>query len=188
MNKKRIVVGISGASGVPIAVEVLKGLKAAGAESHLVVSRGGENVMRQETGQEPEEIKALADVVYEAEDLGAAIASGSYPTDGMIVVPCSMKTLAGIHSGYSENLILRAADVTLKERRKLVLVIRESPLSAIHLRNAYELSMMGAIILPPLVCYYHSFKEMEELTRYLGGRILDQFGIFSEAYVRWKDG
>ena len=119
------------------------------------------------------------------QDLGAALASGSFKTLGMAVVPCSMKTLAGIHSGYSDNLLLRAADVTLKERRRLVLVARECPLSPVHLRNMYELSQMGAVILPPVLSYYHKPETLEEMTGHVVGRIMDQLGMEYEGFRRW---
>ena len=152
MDKKRLVIGISGASGAPLAVEVLKQLKKhPEIETHLVITRGAEMTLRSETDVSVETLRGFASVYHPIDEIGACIASGSFRTMGMIVVPCSMKTAAGIHSGYSDNLLLRAADVCLKERRKLVLVARESPLSTIHLRNLYELSQMGAVILPPML-------------------------------------
>ena len=145
MERKRILVGISGASGIPVAAEVLKGLREAGTEIHLMISRGGEMAVRQESAGSLEEIRNLADQVYDNGNIGAAPASGSFQNMGMIIVPCSMKTLAGIHCGYSDSLLLRAADVILKERRKLVLAVRECPFSTIHLRNMYELSYLIAL-------------------------------------------
>lgn len=174
--KRRLLIGISGASGAPVAVEVLRQLKKASVfESHLIVTKGAEMTLRQEAGLNLNDIRALADVYYENENIGAGPASGSFRTEGMIVVPCSMKTAAGIVSGYSDNLLLRAADVTLKERRKLVLVARESPLGTVHLRNLYEASRLGAIIMPPMLTYYHHPKTVEDCTAIMAQRILQQF-------------
>lgn len=128
----------------------------------------------------------MADYVYDNQNIGAAPASGSFRTDGMIVVPCSMKTAAGIASGYSDNLLLRAADVTLKERRRLVLVARECPLSTIHLRNLYELSRYGAVILPPVLSFYNHPDSLDCCIRHITGKILDMFGLEGEGYRRWE--
>ena len=184
---RRIVVGISGGSGIPLAVELLRQLGAAeDVETHLVCTRGGEITAAQESDLSMEEIYNLADVVYDNKDIGAHIASGTFKTDGMVVVPCSMKTVAGICSGYTDNLLLRAADVTLKERRKLLLVARECPLNTIHLRNMYELSQMGVEILPPMLTYYNHPKTVEDCTRHIVGKILDRFGIEGEDFKRWN--
>ena len=184
--KKRIIVGASGASGAPLTIEVLKLLRAAGCETHLIVTEGALLTLRQETELTEEALYDLADHCYSPRDIGAAPASGSFLTDGMIVVPCSMKTLAGIQSGYCENLLLRAADVTIKEQRKLVLVTRESPFSPIHLRNMYELSQMGVVIQPPMVNYYSRPESLEDLTRQIACRILDRFGIDCGELRRWE--
>lgn len=184
--KQRIVVGISGASGAPLALALLKALRQANVETHVVVSRGGEMTLRQECGVGMEEIERLADVVYDNGNIGAAIASGSFRTAGMIVAPCSMKTVAGIHSGYSDNLLLRAADVALKERRKLVLVARETPLSTIHLRNLYELSQMGAMILPPMLSFYHHPDSIDAAVNHVVGKILDSFALELPDFHRWE--
>lgn len=184
---RRIVVGISGGSGIPLAVELLRQLRTVpDVETHLVCTRGGEITAAQESDLSVEEIRALADVVYDNQDIGAHIASGTYKTDGMVVVPCSMKTVAGICSGYTDNLLLRAADVTLKERRKLILVARECPLNTIHLRNMYELSQMGVEILPPMLTYYNHPQTIEDCTRHIVGKILDRFGIEGEDFRRWN--
>lgn len=183
MDKKRLIVGMSGASGAPLAVELLRQLKSIPeAESHLIVTKGAALTLEQETDLSLEELKVMADVYYENNSIGAGPASGSFKTCGMVVIPCSMKTAAGIASGYSDNLLLRAADVTLKERRKLVLVARETPLSSIHLRNLYELSQAGAIIFPPVAAYYRRPLTVEESTRYTVNRILSQFGFEAEDY------
>lgn len=183
---KKIIIGISGASGAPIAIELLRQLKEnPEIETHLVYSYGAELTLSQETALDTKQLRELADVAYDNHEIGAAIASGSFKTDGMIVVPCSMKTLAGIVTGYSDNLLLRAADVMLKERRKLVLVTRECPLSTIHLKNMYEASLAGAVILPPVLSYYSHPESAEDCTRHIVGKILDQFDIEGEGYRRW---
>ncbi len=182
----RLIIGITGASGAPLAVTLLKALKEQpGVETHLVVSRGAELTIAQETGLTMDQVTALADVVYDSGDIGAAPASGSFRTDGMIVVPCSMKTLAGIHSGYSQDLLLRAADVTIKEGRRLVLVPRECPFSPIHLRNMYELSQIGVRILPPVVSYYNHPQSAQDMTDHIVGKIMDSFGLDHRGYKRW---
>lgn len=188
MDKKRIVVGISGASGMPIALEVLRQLRGHREmwETHLVYTRGAQLTLSQETGCTPKELEELADCVYDNENIGAAPASGSFRTEGMIIVPCSMKTVAGIASGYSDNLLLRAADVTLKERRRLVLVTRECPFGTIHLRNMYELSRMGAVILPPVLSFYNHPDSLECCIRHIAGKALDFFGLEGEGYARWE--
>lgn len=184
---ERLIVGISGASGAPLAVELLRALRQTALETHLIITPGGWRTISEETGMTAEQVCALADAVHDVDDVGAPPASGSWQTLGMVVVPCSMKTLAGIHSGYSENLLLRAADVTLKERRRLVLVPRECPLSPIHLRNQYELSLMGAVILPPVLSYYNHPESIGDMARHLVGKILDQFGVSYDGYRRWGE-
>ncbi len=180
----RLIVGMSGASGAPLAVELLRQLHARcpQIEAHLVVSRGAELTLEQETGLHLDDLRPLVHTLHDNGEIGACIASGSFRTMGMIVVPCSMKTAAGICSGYSDNLLLRAADVCMKERRKLVLVTRESPLSAVHLRNLYELSRMGAVILPPMLTYYDHPASLADCTRHTVNRILAQFGLDEDSY------
>ena len=186
MDRRRLVVGVSGASGAALATELLRQLKEQlDVEVHLVYTKGAVLTLRQELGCGPELWEPLADRIYPNDDVGAALASGSFRTMGMVVAPCSMKTLAGIRSGYSDTLLLRAADVTIKERRKLVLAVRETPLSPIHLRNMYELSMMGAVILPPMLSYYQLPRSVEDCTRHIAGRLLDQFGLESGGFRRW---
>ena len=187
MKNDRIIIGVSGASGAPIAIELLRALQKTRLESHLVVTPGGWRTIAEETGMTQQQVCALADVVHDVDDVGAPPASGSWRALGMVVVPCSMKTLAGIHSGYSDNLLLRAADVTLKERRKLVLMPRECPMSPIHLRNQYELSLMGAVILPPVLSYYHHPQSPEDMARHLVGKVLDQFGVEYDGFRRWGE-
>ena len=186
MDKKRLIIGMSGASGAPLTVEVLNRLRERPEiETHLVVTRGAEMTLRSESDVSVETLRSYASVYHPIDEIGASIASGSFRTMGMIVVPCSMKTAAGIHSGYSDNLLLRAADVCLKERRKLVLVVRESPLSTLHLRNLYELSQMGAVILPPMLTYYQRPSSLEDCTRQMVQRILSQFDLDDTAY-EWR--
>lgn len=184
---KRLIVGISGASGAPLAVELLRRLhgRCPEVETHLAVTRGAELTLRQECGLTLDELKPWCSVFHENGEIGASIASGSYKTMGMVVVPCSMKTVAGIVSGYSDNLLLRAADVCLKERRRLVLVARESPLSTLHLRNLYEASRLGAVILPPMLGYYDHPQSAADCTRRVVSRILDQFELDEDGY-QWE--
>lgn len=187
-NKKRLVIGMSGASGAILGIEMLRILKENSQwETHLVVSRGAEETIIQETEYEPMEVMNLADKVYSLKDIGASIASGTFKAEGMIIVPCSMKTVAGIACGYSDNLLLRAADVTIKERRKLVIVARESPLSTIHLRNMLSLSELGAIIVPPMISYYNKPASLEDLNRHVIGKILDKFDIEVNGFNRWGE-
>jgi 4-hydroxy-3-polyprenylbenzoate decarboxylase len=177
-DKKRLVVGISGASGVILGIEVLKALKSNPEwETHVVISGMAEKTICIETDYTPGEAAALADYAYGFDDLSASIASGTFRTEGMAIVPCSMKTLAGIASGYSENLLLRAADVTLKEGRKLVIAARECPLSVIHLNNMLMLAKMGAEIMPPMLSFYNRPESIDDLKHHIVGKILNSFGI-----------
>lgn len=186
MTKRRIVIGVSGASGAPLAVELLEALALQDEiETHLVITRSGQQTIEWETKKTVEAVCDLADVVYNNSDIGASIASGSFKTSGMIVVPCSMKTVAGIATGYSDNLLLRAADVTIKERRRLVLVTRECPLSTIHLRNMTSLSEIGAIIMPPVLTYYNEPQTMQDMTRHMVGKMLDIFDLSYPHFCRW---
>lgn len=188
MEKKRLIVGLSGASGAILGIRLLEALQASGAfETHLVITDGARRTILDETEYSLQEVTALADVCHELHDVGASIASGSFPVAGMVILPCSMKTLAGIACGYSENLLLRAADVTLKERRPLVLAVRETPLSPIHLRNMLTLSQAGAVILPPMLSYYTHPQSAEDMTRQFVGKVLDHFGVADGRYRRWKE-
>ncbi|MGL4668556.1 MAG: UbiX family flavin prenyltransferase, partial [Saezia sp.] len=155
-------------------------------ETHLVVSHGGELTISYETSLTVDQVKSMADVVYDNESIGAAIASGTFRTEGMVVIPCSMKTVGGIASGYSDNLLLRAADVCLKERRPLILVARETPLSPIHLKNMQALSMVGVCILPPSVAYYNKPQTIQDVTSHIVGKVLDQFDIDYSGLKRWN--
>lgn len=187
-RKKRLVVGMSGASGAILGIELLKFLKENTEwEAHLVISRGAEETILQETTYKVKELGALADKVYSIKDIGASIASGTFKTEGMIILPCSMKTLAGIASGYSDNLLLRAADVTIKEKRKLILAVRETPLSTIHLRNMLTLSELGAYIIPPMVTYYNKPESIEDMNHHIVAKILDKFDIEVDGFKRWGE-
>ncbi len=184
---KRVIVAVTGASGAPLALRLLQALrKEANMEIHLVLSRGAERTLEYELPAQKKTLLSLADVLYHNSDIGAAIASGSFRTAGMVIIPCSMKTVAGIHSGYSDNLILRAADVCLKEGRPLTLVPREMPLSAIHLRNLYDLSMMGAAIIPPMMTFYDHPESIDDMVTHLIGKILDRLNV-PAVYKRWGE-
>jgi len=188
VSKKRLVVGISGASGVILGIELLKMLQVfPDYETHLVVSRGAELTIAAETEYSVEGVLRLADYTYDIKNIGASIASGTFKTAGMIIVPCSMKTAAGVACGYSDNLLLRAADVTIKEKRNLVVVPRESPLSTIHLKNMLVLAEAGAIIIPPMVTYYNKPLVLEDMNRHIIGKILDKFGIEARGFTRWGE-
>lgn len=180
----RLVVGMSGASGAPLTVALLLQLRDRHPEieTHLIVTHGAALTLAQETDLSLEDLRALASVSYENGDIGAAPASGSFKTMGMIVAPCSMKTVAGIVSGYSDNLLLRAADVTLKERRKLVLAARESPLGTVHLRNLYEASQLGAVVVPPMLAYYNHPFSLEDCANHVVNRLLSQFDLDEGGY------
>lgn len=183
----RIVVGITGATGAVLGVRLLERLREhGGVETHLVVSRWARSTIEYETSMSVREVAALADVTHNPEDQGAAISSGSFRTDGMVIVPCSMKTLAAIRMGFADGLVARAADVTLKERRKLVLVPRETPLSDIHLENMLALSRMGSVILPPMPAFYQHPKTADDIVDHTVTRVLDQFGIDMPKACRWN--
>ena len=187
-KKKRLIIGMSGASGAPLTIKLLQILQTCpNLETHLIITDGACLTLTQETSYSLSQVKAMADVTYDIRDYGAKIASGSYPADGMIILPCSMKTLAGIACGYSDNLLLRAADVTLKERRTLILVPRESPLNTIHLKNMLTLSQAGAYIMPPAAPYYSGLESLEDLHLQIIGKLLDRFHISVDGYYRWGE-
>ena len=181
----RIVVGISGATGAIYGIRLLERLREAAVETHLVISRWGARTLLHETSWSKERVEALAHTVYAPGDMGAAISSGSFRTDGMIVAPCSAKTLGAIAHGVGENLIHRAADVVLKERRRLVLMVREAPLSDIHLENMLKLSRMGAVILPPVPAFYNQPQSIDDIVDHTVWRALDLFGIEHSGGARW---
>lgn len=181
----RLVVGITGATGAPFGVRILECLRAAGVETHLVASTWGRRTVEHESGRSMREVEALADVVHSPGDQGATVSSGSFKTDGMIIAPCSMRTLAAIANGLADNLVTRAADVILKERRPLVLLGREAPLSPIHLENMLKLSRLGVTILPPVPAFYNHPKSVEDIIDHIAMRTLDQFGLELALMPRW---
>ncbi len=185
MQPKRIIIGISGASGAIYGVTLLRALKEAGVETHLVISKTAQITIAHETPYSLPQIHALADHYYSAADLSGAIASGSFKTCGMIVAPCSMRSLAEIATGVTTTLLTRAADVVLKERRKLVLMVRETPLHSIHLRNMLALSDMGAIIAPPVPAFYQKPESLDDMVAHTTGRVLDLFDIEAGLVTRW---
>ena len=183
----RLIVGISGASGVIYGIRLLETLRGmSGVESHLVISRGAKVNIALETGWNLADVEALADVVHGDKNLAAPISSGSFRSDGMIIAPCSMKTLSGVVNSYADNLIVRAADVVLKERRPLVLVPRESPLHVGHTRLLHEAALMGAVICPPMPAFYNAPSSVDDIVNHSVGRILDLFGLDSGTVKRWQ--
>lgn len=183
----RIIVGVTGASGVIMSYYLLKALRdAPDCEIHLVTSKAARLTWQYETDRPFEELSSLADAVYEEDDLAAKIASGSFVTDGMIILPCSMKTLAGIVSGYAENLLLRAADVCLKENRRVVLCPREMPLGKIHLHNMSLAALYGCTIVPPMLTFYNGPRTVEDQIHHVVGKVLLQFGIIYERMKSWE--
>ena len=186
MTIARVVVGITGATGAVYAVRLLERLRAAGRETHLVVSPAGVLNAHHELGLNRSALEALADVAYAPGDVGAAIASGSFATDAMVIVPCSMKTLAAVALGLSENLLARAADVTLKERRRLVLMVRETPFNLAHLRNMTAVTEMGGVIFPPLPAFYHRPQSIDDLVNDTVERVLSMLGVSGAAPKSWQ--
>ena len=182
----RLVVGISGSSSPIYGIRTLEALVAGGVETHLVVSRGAQRTIALETTWTLERVRALASVVYDESDMAAAISSGSFRTDGMIVAPCSMKTVSAIAHSFVTDLLVRAADVTLKEGRRLVLVPRETPLHLGHLRNLVRAAEIGAVILPPAPAFYHAPKTIDDLINQTVGKILDQFNVPHSLFRRWE--
>lgn len=182
----KLIVGITGATGVIYGVRLLERLREAGVETHLVISRWGARTLVHETSYSRDQLEALAHTVYAPGDMGAAISSGSFQTAGMVVVPCSAKTLGAIAHGYGDSLIHRAADVVLKERRRLVIAIRETPLSDIHLENMLKLSRMGAVMLPPMPAFYTKPASITDIVDHTVARLLDQFGIDVPGMERWS--
>lgn len=184
---RRLVVAITGATGAVYGVRLLQQLAATpGVETHLVVSDAASLTLHQEVGMQRRDVEALAHVVHRNRDIGASIASGSFQSDGMVVAPCSMKTLASVAHALSDNLIARAADVMLKERRRLVLMVRETPFNLAHLRNMTAVTEMGGIIFPPLPGFYHKPASIEEMVDHTVGRVIDLFGIEHGIAPRWN--
>ena len=179
--------GISGASGAIYGIRLLEELKKREVETHLIVSRWGAVTIAEETDYSVEQVKSLADKVYEEDDMSAAVSSGSFKTDGMVIVPCSMKTLSGIANGYAEDLLVRAADVCIKEKRKLILVVRETPLNAIHLENMLKLSRTGVDIMPPVPAFYSRPRSIDDIVDHTVGRIMDHIGLENRLFKRWGE-
>jgi 4-hydroxy-3-polyprenylbenzoate decarboxylase len=182
---RRVVLAITGASGAILGIRALELLKQAGLETHLIISRAARQTITSETDWAVADVKALASACYEPQDIGARIASGSFVTEGMLVVPCSIKTLSGIANSYADNLVVRAADVCLKEGRKLILAVRETPLHVGHLRLMRQAARAGAIIFPPIPAFYGKAQSVDQLIDNLAGRILLRMGIENEHYHQW---
>ncbi|SDH91610.1 4-hydroxy-3-polyprenylbenzoate decarboxylase [Alteribacillus persepolensis] len=182
----KVIVAISGASGAIMGIRLLEMLQKADAETHLVISSWGRVTIEHETSYSIKDVEALADYSYSSKNQAAAISSGSFQVDGMIVAPCSMKTVASIRTGLADNLITRAADVMLKERKKLLLLARETPLNTIHLENMTELSKMGAVIFPMMPAFYNHPASLDDAIDHLAYRTLDQFGIVLDEAKRWE--
>jgi 4-hydroxy-3-polyprenylbenzoate decarboxylase len=184
---QRLVIGISGSSGVIYGIRLLEVLRPLPeVETHLIVSRGAKLNIALETDRTLREVEALADRIYRDQDLAASVSSGSFPTSGMIIAPCSMKTLSGVVNSYADNLLVRAADVTLKEGRRLVLMPRESPLHRGHTRLLHEAACLGAIICPPMPAFYGNPRTIQDLIDHTVGRLLDLFGIDAGLVRRWE--
>lgn len=185
--KQRLIVGVTGATGAVYAYELLRQLRAMGGiETHLVMSSAAVLTARQELRRERADFESVADVIHNVKDIGASIASGSFITEGMVIVPCSMKTLAAVAHGYSDNLISRAADVILKQRRRLVLVTRETPLNLAHIRNMEAVTLMGGVIFPPVPAFYAELATLDDMVTHTVGRILDLFGMEHTLVNRWR--
>jgi 4-hydroxy-3-polyprenylbenzoate decarboxylase len=182
----RLIIAVTGASGVIYSQRLLEVLKEKQVEIHLIISEASEKIIKHELATTSEALKHMVKETYTEDDFFSPLASGSFLTDGMIVIPCSTKTMAGIAHGYSENLILRAADVTLKEGRQLILVPRETPLNVVHLRNQLELARQGVVILPAMPAFYHKPKKIEDLVDFIVGKILDVVGIPHTLFKRWS--
>jgi 4-hydroxy-3-polyprenylbenzoate decarboxylase len=183
---KKIIIGITGSTGTILGVRLLEVLGKTNIETHLIISKWGHQTLEHETNYSYDQVTAMADVCYGPGDMGTAISSGSFHTEGMIVIPCSMASLASIASGQGSHLVHRAADVIIKEQRKLVLVARETPLSQIHLENMLKLSRMGVSIVPPMMAFYNHPKNIEAMVDHIVMRVLDQFSITLDTGPRWE--
>ena len=186
MSHQKLIIAMTGATGSIFCVRLLELLQGSGVETHLVMSKWAKRTLDYETEYSSEQIQDLATEVYPLHDQGATISSGSFLTSGMVVIPCSMRTLSAIAQGAGDNLIHRAADVILKERRKLVLVARESPLNEIHLENMLKLSRMGAMVMPPMPAFYNLPQNLNDMVNHVVGRVLDQFEIHLDVVKRWR--
>jgi 4-hydroxy-3-polyprenylbenzoate decarboxylase len=186
LQRRHLIVAITGATGTIFGVRILQLLQGTDVDTHVVISRWGGRTLAEETAYTVEQVQAMATHAYAIGDQGAAISSGSLITLGMVIAPCTMNTLASIAHGHGDNLIHRAADVTLKERRKLVLLVRESPLNDIHLENMLKLSRMGAVIFPPVPAFYNHPQSLDEMVNHVAMRALDQFGLHLDVMRRWE--
>jgi 4-hydroxy-3-polyprenylbenzoate decarboxylase len=182
---KRLIVGISGATGAIYGIRLLEVLSKSDVETHLVITEAGEQTILMETNWKLKDVKFLAKVSYDINNLGADISSGSFLSEGMVIIPCSIKSLSGIANSFNENLLIRTADVTLKERRKLVLVVRETPLHLGHLELMHQASRIGATLLPPVPAFYFHPKTIDDLINHTVGKVLDLFGINNHLFNRW---
>jgi 4-hydroxy-3-polyprenylbenzoate decarboxylase len=181
-----LIIGITGATGVIYGIRLLEVLsKVKEVETHLIISEAGATTIKYETGRSMDEIKKLAGFTYDNRDVAARISSGTFRTDGMVIAPCTVKTMSALAYSYTDNLIIRAGDVTLKERRKLVLLVREAPLHLGHLRNMERLTEMGAIVMPPVTAFYHRPRTIQDIVDYTVGKTLDLFGIEHNLFARW---
>lgn len=180
----KLIIAVTGASGVIYALSFLRATKKHGIETHLIVTDSAKKVASHEIG-DIKQLTSLADHVYSPDEMSAKIASGSYSVDGMVIVPSSMKTIAALANGFADNLVTRAADVQLKEGRKLIVVPRETPLHAVHLENMAKLSRLGAVILPAMPGFYHKPESVDDLVDFISGKILDQLGVENNMYTRW---
>ena len=185
MSKQKLIVGISGASGIIYGIRMLEALRASNVETHLVMSKSAELTLSYESDLRADDVKALADHWYPVKDVGAAVSSGSFPTTGMVIAPCSVRTMSEIATGVTSSLLTRAADVVLKERRKLVLMVRETPFHTGHLRTMTALSEMGAIIAPPLPAMYTRPESADDIINHSVGRVLDLFELENDLVNRW---
>jgi len=185
--QKRLIIGIAGASGVIYGVRMLEVLKNKGIETHLIISDAGKLNIRIETDYDVDEVLAMADVTYNNKDIAASVASGSFLTMGMVVAPCTVKTLSGIANSFNDNLLIRAADVQLKEKRKLALLFRETPLHTGHLRLLTQAADMGAHIIPPVPAFYHHPKTIDDIINQSVGKVLDYIGIEHDLFKRWDN-
>jgi 4-hydroxy-3-polyprenylbenzoate decarboxylase len=185
MQPSRLIVGITGATGTIFGVRLLQMLHGSGVETHLVMSKWGARTLTHETQHSLQDVQNLATHSYNSGDQGAAISSGSFVTLGMVIAPCSMRTVAAIAHGLGDNLVHRAADVVLKERRKLVLVVRESPFNEIHLENMLKLARMGVVILPPVPAFYNNPQNLDDMINHITMRVIDQFDIHLDVMNRW---
>ncbi|MBP1929111.1 4-hydroxy-3-polyprenylbenzoate decarboxylase [Methanolinea mesophila] len=186
-GNESVIVGLSGASGIIYGIRLLEVLKDLGIERDLVMTATGEEMVTIETGRTPAEVRALASRVHESDDFTSPLASGGFLNRGMVVIPCSMKTVAGIACGFADNLLLRAADCTLKEGRPLIIVPRETPLNSIHLKNMLTLAEVGVTILPAAPGFYHRPRTIDDLVDHVVGKVLDRMGIAHHLYHRWRE-